>query len=69
VAGETALSANSYTTGTAAGDQLTMYCEDSEDVRCTASSPPVGDATVGTGFGGPHLGGCNYVYCDPPWNL
>jgi len=65
MAGEKGLSADNYTTGIAPGDQLSMYCGDSKDVRRTVGNSATGDHSGGgAGFGGPHPGGCNYVYCD-----
>lgn len=64
LAGEKSLDANEYTTGSAAGDELCMYMGDSTDLRRTASGSPTADTHGGTGFGGPHPGGCNVVYCD-----
>lgn len=63
--GEKHVPAKEYTSGQAEGDKLTMYCGDSEDVRRTVSGPPIGDReNGGSGFGGPHPGGCNFAYCD-----
>ncbi len=64
LAGEKSLSRDNYTDGLGAGDGLCMYMGDSEDIRRTASGTPNGDFSGGGGFGGPHPGGCNVVYCD-----
>jgi prepilin-type processing-associated H-X9-DG protein len=65
MAGEKWVPSDSYTTGTALGDTLTMYNGDSDDVRRTIQGPPISDRTAGAArFGSPHPGGCNFVYCD-----
>lgn len=65
MAGEKSLTKNSYKTGQGAGDGLSMYAGDSDDIRRTVSGAPVSDREgSGTAFGGPHPGGCNVAYCD-----
>ena len=62
--GEKSLAQDSYSTGEGDGDRLCMYMGDSSDIRRRVSGKPLSDADGGTGFGGPHPGGCNVVYCD-----
>lgn len=64
LAGEKSLDRDHYTDGKAAGDGLCMYMGDSDDIRRTATSNPSSDLGGTTGFGGPHPGGYNAVYCD-----
>jgi prepilin-type N-terminal cleavage/methylation domain-containing protein/prepilin-type processing-associated H-X9-DG protein len=64
LAGEKSLAATAYSTGTGAGDMSVAYVGDSEDIRRQPTGSPVPDSTGGTGFGGPHPGGVNVVYCD-----
>ncbi len=62
--GEKSLSIESYSTGKGAGDGLSMYAGDSEDIRRTVGGFPVSDSSGGSGFGGPHPSGCNVANCD-----
>jgi len=63
--GEKSLSSESYDTGQGAGDGLSMYAGDSDDIRRTVSGSPMADRNgSGTAFGGPHPGGCNVANCD-----
>ena len=63
--GEKSLSRESYKTGQGAGDGLSMYAGDSDDIRRTVSGFPIADSSgSGTAFGGPHPGGCNVANCD-----
>lgn len=62
--GEKSLARDKYTNGEGVGDQLCMYMGDSDDIRRSASGNPITDHSNGNGFGGPHPGGCNIVYCD-----
>lgn len=64
LAGEKALARDDYTNGMGAGDTLCMYFGESKDVSRLVEGTPVGDGKRGINFGGPHLGGCNVVYCD-----
>jgi len=64
LAGEKQVTQANYTDGQAAGDRLCMYLGDSNDVRRDPAGSPTSDTTSGSGFGGPHPGGCNVVYCD-----
>ncbi len=64
LAGEKSLLRKDYTTGTGAGDLTCMYVGDSDAIGRAAEGSPVADANGGTGFGGPHPGGCNVVNCD-----
>jgi len=64
LAGEKSLLRANYTNGEGAGDRLCMYMGDSNDIRRASTGKPIGDAGGGSGFGGPHPGGCNVVYCD-----
>ena len=64
LAGEKSLATATYTNGQGAGDQLCMYMGDSTDIRRAAQGTPTSDVAGGTGFGGPHPGGCNIVHCD-----
>jgi prepilin-type N-terminal cleavage/methylation domain-containing protein/prepilin-type processing-associated H-X9-DG protein len=63
-AGEKCIPANKYETGDAPGDRLTMYNGDCEDVRRAVSHKSSSDESGGSGFGGPHPSGCNFVYLD-----
>ncbi len=63
LAGEKSLRFDSYTTGAGPGDSLVAYVGDSDDIRRSPSGTPIADK-VGGGFGGPHPGGANLVYCD-----
>lgn len=63
-AGEKSLSIRAYEDGTGSGDKLTMYVGDCSDISRSPSGSPVSDASGGSGFGGPHPGGCNVAYCD-----
>jgi len=64
--GEKSLSWESYQTGQGAGDGLSMYAGDSDDIRRSVSGSPIADSTGGSGtaLGGPHPGGCNVANCD-----
>lgn len=64
LAGEKSLSSAAYSTGTGAGDTLVAYVGDSDDIRRQLNGPPISDNSGGTGFGGPHLRGANFAYCD-----
>jgi prepilin-type N-terminal cleavage/methylation domain-containing protein/prepilin-type processing-associated H-X9-DG protein len=65
MAGEKALAFSEYTTGAAAGDKLTMYAGDCDDIARMPVGNPVSDATAtSSGFGSPHPGGSNIAYCD-----
>jgi prepilin-type processing-associated H-X9-DG protein len=64
LAGEKSVAIGDYVNGSGAGDGLCMYMGDSDDIRRTASGSPQSDVAGRTGFGGPHPGGCNIVYCD-----
>ena len=65
MAGEKALGMDDYTTGAAAGDQLSMYCGDSDDIRRSMSASTSSDQSgSSSGFGSPHAGGCNFAFCD-----
>jgi len=61
--GEKSLSRGSYKVG-AGGDALCMYMGDSTDIARDVSGSPANDDNGGSGFGGPHPGGCNIAYCD-----
>ncbi|QDV71895.1 glycosyltransferase [Botrimarina mediterranea] len=62
---EKGLNQRDYATGESAGDRLSMYTGDCEDVRRTVSNAPTGDRSGGNGgFGGPHPNGCNVAYGD-----
>ncbi|TWT41351.1 glycosyltransferase [Botrimarina hoheduenensis] len=61
---EKGLARSDYSTGRGAGDRLSMYAGDSEDIRRSVSPVPTSDREGGGGFGGPHPGGCNVAYCD-----
>ena len=62
--GEKSIAQDHYRDGSASGDMLTMYVGDCDDVRRAASGEPISDTESGTGFGGPHSGGCNIAMCD-----
>jgi prepilin-type processing-associated H-X9-DG protein len=62
--GEKGIAPDHYRDGTAPGDMLTMYVGDCDDVRRSASGNPTTDMEGGSGFGGPHGGGCNIAMCD-----
>lgn len=65
LAGEKSLADPNYTTGTAAGDTLTMYVGDSDDIARNATGNPIPDSSAAdVGFGSPHPGGANIAYCD-----
>lgn len=64
LAGEKTLAADSYETGTGAGDTLVAYVGDSDDIRRQPAGSPSSDRAGGMGFGGPHSGGANIAYCD-----
>jgi prepilin-type N-terminal cleavage/methylation domain-containing protein/prepilin-type processing-associated H-X9-DG protein len=65
LAAEKGLAQSDYATGRGAGDRLSMYAGDSEDIRRTVSTAPTSDRGVGNGgFGGPHPRGCNAAYGD-----
>ena len=65
LAGEKSLSAEHYDDGEGTGDGLSMYAGDSADVARQASGHPVADSAAdGGGFGAPHPGACNFVFCD-----
>jgi len=61
--GEKSLNQDNYSNGQGAGDTLTMYVGDSDDIRRTVAGTPIDDTESGDGFGGPHSG-CNVVMCD-----
>lgn len=61
---EKSVPAGDYMTGQAAGDQLSMYAGDSDDVRRGPDGKPSSDNAASGGFGGAHPGGCNSVSCD-----
>jgi len=63
--GEKSLHHSEYNSGTAAGDSLTMYVGDCEDIAREVSGNPTADrSATGTGYGSPHPGGANFAYCD-----
>ncbi len=64
--GEKSLDAEHYNTGSGAGDLLSMYGGDSDDIRRNANGTPLSDsaAEASLGFGGPHSSGANIAYCD-----
>jgi len=63
--GEKSLFEGNYTNGQGAGDGLSLYAGDSNDIRRSASGSPVADYNgSATSFGGPHPGGCNVANCD-----
>ena len=62
--GEKALPSGSYLTGSAEGDKLAMTMGHNSDISREAIGAPSGDEQSGSGFGGPHPGGCNIAYCD-----
>ncbi|MAT70123.1 MAG: hypothetical protein CMJ58_11450 [Planctomycetaceae bacterium] len=62
--GEKRVSADSYKSGTAAGDALTMYIGDCDDISRDVAANPAPDSTGSTGYGGPHPSGCNIAYAD-----
>lgn len=62
--GEKSLARSDYSTGEGLGDRLSMFAGDSEDIRREVTQAPSADRQGGSGFGGPHLGGCNVAYCD-----
>ena len=65
LAGEKSLPSQSYQTGQAAGDGLSMFAGDSPDIRRPANGTSIADrGGSGLGFGGPHPGGCNMAYGD-----
>lgn len=64
MAGEKSVAQSDYKTGKGSGDRLSMFAGDSDDIRRTVSGSPISDKKGGSGFGGPHLGGCNVAYCD-----
>lgn len=63
-AGEKCVPADKYETGDAEGDRLTMYNGDCNDVRRMVLPKASSDESGGGGFGGPHPGGCLFVYLD-----
>lgn len=62
--GEKAVAEGHYEDGQAAGDKLTMYVGDCEDVRRSLTEKPGSDYDGGKGFGSAHLAGCNVAMCD-----
>ena len=64
LAGEKSLAYANYTDGVGAGDKLSMYAGDCDDIARDVSGSPTPDKSGAGGFGGPHPGGCNLVYCD-----
>jgi prepilin-type N-terminal cleavage/methylation domain-containing protein/prepilin-type processing-associated H-X9-DG protein len=65
LAGEKSIAYPNYSNGTAAGDTLTMYVGDCDDIARSATGNPISDSSAaGTGLGGPHPGGANIAYCD-----
>jgi hypothetical protein len=64
LAGEKWVSHQDYESGDGAGDGLTMYVGDSTDIRRNIGDPFMADNKAGGGFGGPHTGGCLFLYGD-----
>jgi prepilin-type N-terminal cleavage/methylation domain-containing protein/prepilin-type processing-associated H-X9-DG protein len=65
LAGEKSLASSAYTTGTGAGDTLTMYVGDCDDVARNFSGPLVSDQSAASvGISSPHPAGANIAFCD-----
>ncbi|MEM9659078.1 MAG: DUF1559 domain-containing protein [Planctomycetota bacterium] len=64
MAGEKLVPDDAYESGEAAGDRLSMYAGDCDDVARNVSGPPASDRQGGGGFGSAHPGGAHFVYCD-----
>jgi prepilin-type processing-associated H-X9-DG protein len=62
--GEKSISSEHYRDGKSAGDTLTMYVGDSDDIRRTVKGPPIADIDEGIGFGSAHPSGCNIAMGD-----
>jgi prepilin-type N-terminal cleavage/methylation domain-containing protein/prepilin-type processing-associated H-X9-DG protein len=63
LAGEKSLATTAYDSG-GAGDSLTAYVGDSDEIRREPAGMPTSDKSGGSGFGGPHPSGANMAYCD-----
>jgi prepilin-type N-terminal cleavage/methylation domain-containing protein/prepilin-type processing-associated H-X9-DG protein len=62
--GEKSVPQASYTLGEAAGDRLSAFQGDCDDIARDVAGSPVSDRLGGSGFGSAHLGGANFAYCD-----
>jgi prepilin-type N-terminal cleavage/methylation domain-containing protein/prepilin-type processing-associated H-X9-DG protein len=62
--GEKAVAQGQYKDGQPAGDKLTMYVGDCDDIARSVTTTPGSDFEGGAGFGSSHPSGCNVAMAD-----